>query len=66
MLTKSDLVQIGSVIDEKLGPVKKDLGTLKKDVRYLKKTVSVLVNRADREETSLGKRVKRIEEHLQI
>lgn len=70
MLTKLDLKQIGNVVDERLeqrlGPVEKGLKTLKKDLRYIKKTVSVLVDRSDREETLLKKRVTRIEQHLAL
>lgn len=62
MLTKSDLQQIGNVVDEKLD-IK--LKPIKKDLRYLKKTMDVLVDRTDKEDVSLGKRVTRIGEHLQ-
>jgi len=67
MLTKSDLQQIGNLIDKsldkkldiKLKPIRKDLG-------YLRKTVDILIDRTDREDMSLKKRVVKIEEHLQI
>lgn len=55
MLTKTDLNQIGQVIDErldeKLEPIKKDLSCLKIDVTDLKKDVKYLkkkVNRIDK------------------
>ncbi len=74
-LSKSDLLQIGNVVDEKLDKqngliterfddVEKRLKTINKDLRYVKKTVSVLVERSDREETLLKRRVVRIEKHL--
>lgn len=56
MLTKNDLKDISELLDKKIEP-------LKKDVKFIKKTVSVLVNRTDREETQLGKRITRLEEH---
>lgn len=63
MLTKTDLNQIGNLIDEKFD-IK--LKPIKKDLRYLKKTVDILVDRTDNEDVALGKRITRIEEHLQI
>ncbi|MBI4098167.1 MAG: hypothetical protein HY426_03950 [Candidatus Levybacteria bacterium] len=66
MLTKTDLQQIGEVIDIKLEPVKKDLKVLKKDVNYLKKSVDLVVKKYDEGDVALGKRVSRIEEHLRI
>lgn len=48
MLTKTDLSQIGQVIDEKSDPVKKDLTSLKKDVKYLKKTVVIFASKAQK------------------
>ncbi|MEK7451180.1 MAG: hypothetical protein AAB662_04565 [Patescibacteria group bacterium] len=71
MLTKSDLSQIGNVIEEKLEPIKKDLTGLKKDVKYLKKkvnridkTVSLTVKNYDEADVKLGRRVTKIEAHL--
>lgn len=78
MLTKSDLNQIGNVIDNKLEPIKKDLTILKtdvtilnKDVKYLKKkvnridrTVSLIVKNYDEADVKLEKRVRKIEHHL--
>ena len=70
MLTKTDLSQIGKVIDErldeKLEPVKKDLTSLKKDVKYLKKTVDIIVANYDEADVKLERRVKRIEHHLAL
>lgn len=55
MLTKTDLNQIGQVIDEKLDsklkPVKKDLTCLKEDATSLRKDVKYLkkkINRIDK------------------
>lgn len=67
MLDKNDLKQIGNVIDERLEvKLEQKLKPIKKDLAYIKKTVSVLVNRTDREETQLKKRVKRIEDHVDL
>lgn len=44
MLTKSDLNQIGNVVDEKLDY---KLKPIKKDLRYLKKTVDLIVKNYD-------------------
>lgn len=91
MLTKTDLQQIGKVIDEKLDiklkPIKTDVGVLKqdltgltqgitnlqkdmkdvkKDLKYIKKSVNLVVKNYDEGDVMLGKRVTKIEEHLQI
>lgn len=63
MLTKSDLQQIGSVVDEKLDS---KLKPIKKDLKYLKKTADVIVKNYDEGDVLLGRRVKKIEDHLQI
>lgn len=80
-LTKSDLQQIGNVIDKKLGnrlkqelepikndleTVKKDLNVVKKNVKYLKKTVDIIAKNYDTEDVKLQRRVRRIEEHLNL
>lgn len=41
----------------------KDITDTNKRVRKIENTVSVLVNRTDREETNLGKRITRLEEN---
>lgn len=79
MLTKTDLNQIGSVIDQKLEPIKKELGQvgqvideklekqlkpIKKDLRYLKKTVDLIVRDYDEADVKLQRRVSKIEVHL--
>lgn len=64
MLTKSDLNQIGGVIDEKLEPIKKDLKYLKKKVNRIDKTVSLTVKNYDERDVKLERRVKRIETHI--
>ncbi len=67
MLTKTDLDQIGKVIDESLdSKLDLKLRPIKKELRYIRKTVDVLVDRTDREETQLNKRVAKIESHLNI
>lgn len=64
MLTKSDLNQIGNVVDEKLEPVKKDIKYLKKKVNRIDKTLDLVVKKYDEEDVRVQKRVKRIETHL--
>lgn len=74
MLTKSDLNQIGEVIDSRLdrkldsalSPIKKDLKSLKKDVKYLKKSVDLIVKNYDEGDVKLDKRLKKVEHHLNI
>jgi hypothetical protein len=81
MLTKTDLNQIGQVIDERLDsklkqelePIKKDLTDLKKDAKYLKKkvnrideTVNLIVKNYDEADVKLQRRVRRIEHHLAL
>ena len=66
MLTKSDLEQIGNVVDEKLEVVKKDLKYLKKKVNRIDKTVSIVVRKYDEGDVRLEKRVRRIEDHLDL
>lgn len=78
MLTKSDLKQIGTIVEEKVGPirrdvasVKEDVASVKEDVKYLRKkvnridkTVSIIVKNYDEGDVQLGRRVKTIEDHL--
>ncbi|MBI2026039.1 MAG: hypothetical protein HYT06_01515 [Candidatus Levybacteria bacterium] len=69
-LTKSDLQQIGSVVDQKLNkrlnPVEKGIKALRKDVRYLKKTADLIAKNYDEGDVLLARRVKKIEEHLSL
>ena len=73
MLTKSDLSEIGKVVDIRLKPIHKDIKNLqkgmtivKKDVKYLKKELKFQSNILDNENIKTLKRVKTIEEHLKI
>ncbi len=70
MLTKSDLQQIGGVIDERLGkrlnPIEKDLKDVKKIVRKIEKTVDVVIDHFDREIVRTQKRVAIIEDNLNL
>lgn len=61
MLTKTDLSQIGNVIDEKLDS---KLKPIKKNLRYLKKTVDLIVKNYDEGDVKLDRRVRKIEEHI--
>jgi len=42
MLTKSDLQQIGNVVDQKLNPVKTTLGVVQKDLKVVQKDLKVV------------------------
>lgn len=61
MLTKSDLQQIGEVIDTKLDT---KLKPIKKDLTHIKKTVNLIVKNYDEADIKLERRVKKIETHL--
>ncbi len=63
MLTKSDLNQIGIVIDSKLDT---RLKPIKKDLRYVKKTVDIIVKNYDEADVKLESRVRKIEQHLAL
>ena len=68
MLTKSDIQQIGDVVDQKLNkrldPIEKGIKSLKKDMRYLTKTVDIIAKNYDLEDAKLKVRVSKIEHHL--
>ena len=49
-----------------LADIEKELKSLRKDVKKLQKDVSVTIDVFNVEDTRLGKRVSRIEEHLRI
>lgn len=67
MPTKSDLQQIGNLMDEKLDEtLDKKLKPIKKDLSYLKKTIDVLVKRTEEANVKLERRVKRIQNQLAI
>lgn len=79
MLTKTDLSQIGKILDRKLFdyPTKKDLnkhfeaidkhfGNIEKDIKKIKKDQKTIIDFFDREYLELKARVKRIEEYLKI
>lgn len=53
-------------VEIRVDGVATDVKDVKKDIKYLKKTFDVLVDRTDREETQLNKRVAKIESHLNI
>lgn len=67
MLTKSDLNQIGKVVDERLeSKLDLKLKPIKKELRYIRKTVDIIAKNYDEGDVELGRRVKRIEAHLNI
>jgi hypothetical protein len=67
MLTKSDLVQIGKVVDDN---IVSQITSLKKDLskRFdkLDRKLDYAINFLDRDHLKLLERVERIEEHLQL
>ena len=76
-LTKSDLQQIGNAVDERLKkrlgpielrftPIEKDLKYLKKKINKMDKTLDAVARNYDEGDVALGKRVKRIETHLNL
>ena len=46
--------------------LQKDMKNVKKDLRYVRKTLNVVVKNYDEGDVLLGRRVTKIEEHLQI
>lgn len=66
MLTKTDLNQIGQVVDARLEkglePVKKDLIILKSDVTILKKDVKYLKKKVNRIDRTVSLTVKNYDE----
>lgn len=59
MLTKSEIDQIGEVVEKTLKPIKKDL-------KYLRKTVDLVVKNYDEGDARLERRLTKIEQHLSI
>lgn len=72
-LTKMELKSEISDVDDRLKNVQiatnnleKDMKIVKKDVREIHKTINTIVKNYDEGDTALGKRVTKIETHLQI
>lgn len=77
-LTKDDLQQIGTIIDEslevkleeklesKLEPIKKDLKHLKTKVNKIDKTVSLIAKNYDEGDVKLDRRLTKLEKHLNL
>lgn len=63
MLTKSDLNEIGLLIDSRLDT---KLKPIKKDLKYLRKTTDIIVKNYDEGDVKLSRRLKRIENHLSL
>jgi hypothetical protein len=67
MMTKSDLQQIGNVIDERLDiKLEQNLKPVKKELRYIKKIVDIIAKNYDEGDVKLDRRVKQIEQHLAL
>lgn len=72
-LSKLEIKSVISDLDDRVKNVEvtvstldKDMKNVKKDLRYLKKSVDFVVKNYDEGDVLLGRRVKKIEEHLQI
>lgn len=70
MITKSDLNQIGNIVDvkleNKLKPIEKNLQYLKEKVNRIDKTVSLIVKIYDEADVKLERRVRKIEQQLAL
>ncbi len=74
MFTDEQIKQLAAVIDErldekldqKLQPIKEQLDKQGKDIKQIKNDVSVLVKSTNRDDMRLQKRVKRVEDHLNL
>jgi len=67
MLTKSDVQQIGRVIDERLEvKLEQKLKPIKKELLYIKKTVDLIAKNYDEADVKLDRRVRKIEQHLML
>ncbi len=69
VLTKNDLGQIRDVIQEEVSEIVDDkldikLKPIKKELKYLRKTSNLIIENYEEEDTSLKKRVKKLENHL--
>jgi len=76
MLTKQDLQALGSLVEEKIKPIEKEMQDVKNnmhslgvnitnmnsDVRKIKNDVSILIERTDREDVRLLKRIEKLEQ----
>ena len=51
-------------IESRLSNLEKDIGIMKRDVRKLKKDMNVMLTAMDWADVELGKRVRRVEDHL--
>lgn len=71
MLTDNDLQKIGRLIDQRLeaqleSKLDKHLRSIKKDIRTLRKDQSIMLKALNLDDMMLLKRVKRIENHLDL
>ncbi len=79
-LTNDDLQAIGTIIDQKLKPIKEDiqqvqklnsvidqkLKPIKEDIQQIKKITATTAKLLDLEQMRQRKQIKRIEEHFQL
>ncbi len=72
-LSKDDFSEISKIIKNELDPLKNDLSTVKKDLKGVKKSITKIDDNVedilgflDAQDVKLEKRVKRIEEHLNL
>lgn len=67
MLTKTDLKEIGNLLDERLDKkFKIELKPIKSDISKIRKDIDAIISLFDREYVNIRQRVERIEEHLNL
>lgn len=67
MLTKTDLKDIGNLLDERLDKqFKIKFKPIKSDISKIRKDIDVIISLFDREYINLRQRIERIEEHLNL
>lgn len=66
MLTKDDLEAIDQLIEKRISPIANDTNSIKKNIRTIKKDQKDLFNFLDAENVDTKRRLKRIENHLNL
>lgn len=66
MLTKDDLEAIDQLIEKRISPIANDTKSIKKNIKTIKKDQKDLFNFLDAENVDTKRRLKRIEDHLNL